>query len=63
VQVRFCAAGLSVDAWPQGFSGRELAKLIASVQAAVYGSHEAVLTPEMFLGVVDVKASASICFT
>lgn len=39
----------------QGFSGRELAKLMASVQAAVYGSHEAVLTPEILNKVLDMK--------
>lgn len=32
----------------EGFSGRELAKFMASVQAAVYGSHEPTLTPELF---------------
>ncbi len=32
----------------EGFSGREIAKFMASVQAAVYGSAAAVLTPEIF---------------
>lgn len=32
----------------EGFSGREIAKFMASVQAAVYGSAQAVLTPEIF---------------
>jgi hypothetical protein len=31
-----------------GFSGREIAKFMASVQAAVYGSAQAVLTPDIF---------------
>lgn len=39
----------------KGFSGRELAKLMAAVQSAVYGSHEPVLTPELFRQVVDMK--------
>jgi ATPase family AAA domain-containing protein 3A/B len=39
----------------EGFSGRELAKLMASVQAAAYGSHEAVLTQPMFQRVLDLK--------
>ncbi len=34
----------------EGFSGREIAKFMASVQAAVYGGHESVLTREMFEG-------------
>lgn len=32
----------------EGFSGREIAKFMASVQAAVYGSAQTVLTPEIF---------------
>jgi ATPase family AAA domain-containing protein 3A/B len=32
----------------EGFSGREIAKFMASVQAAVYGSQAAVLTPDIF---------------
>lgn len=31
-----------------GFSGREIAKFMASVQAAVYGSQAGRLTPEIF---------------
>jgi ATPase family AAA domain-containing protein 3A/B len=38
-----------------GFSGRELAKFMASVQAAVYGSHEPVLTKDMFARVLQLK--------
>ncbi len=38
-----------------GFSGRELAKFMASVQAAVYGSHEAELTPAIFENVLKLK--------
>lgn len=32
----------------EGFSGREIAKFMASVQAAVYGSPQAVLTTDIF---------------
>lgn len=32
----------------QGFSGREIAKFMASVQAAVYGSPQPVLTADIF---------------
>eukprot|EP01023_Acetabularia_acetabulum_P013040 TRINITY_DN16199_c0_g2_i11.p1 TRINITY_DN16199_c0_g2~~TRINITY_DN16199_c0_g2_i11.p1 ORF type:complete len:626 (+),score=131.65 TRINITY_DN16199_c0_g2_i11:144-1880(+) len=39
----------------QGFSARELAKLMASVQASVYGSHELVLTPDIFYNVLNHK--------
>lgn len=39
----------------EGFSGRELAKFMASVQAAVYGSHEPVLTPAIFENVLNLK--------
>lgn len=38
-----------------GFSGRELAKFMASVQAAVYGSKQPILTPELFAQVLDFK--------
>eukprot|EP01025_Chloroclados_australasicus_P012106 TRINITY_DN1551_c0_g1_i6.p1 TRINITY_DN1551_c0_g1~~TRINITY_DN1551_c0_g1_i6.p1 ORF type:complete len:596 (-),score=82.61 TRINITY_DN1551_c0_g1_i6:458-2245(-) len=38
-----------------GFSARELAKLMASVQASVYGSHELVLTPDIFYNVLTHK--------
>lgn len=38
----------SAAARMEGFSGREIAKFMASVQAAVYGSAQAVLTPEIF---------------
>ncbi|BAS80432.1 Os02g0697600, partial [Oryza sativa Japonica Group] len=41
----------------EGFSGREIAKLMASVQAAVYGSKECVLTPDLFREVVDYKVA------
>ena len=40
-----------------GFSGREVAKLIASVQAAVYGSENCVLDPLLFREVVDYKVA------
>ncbi|XP_020156171.1 uncharacterized protein [Aegilops tauschii subsp. strangulata] len=40
-----------------GFSGREIAKLMASVQAAVYGSTECELTPGLFREVVDYKVA------
>lgn len=39
----------------EGFSGREIAKLMAAVQGAVYGSRESVLTRELFERVVDFK--------
>uniref|UniRef100_A0A383WCV6 AAA+ ATPase domain-containing protein n=1 Tax=Tetradesmus obliquus TaxID=3088 RepID=A0A383WCV6_TETOB len=39
----------------EGFSGREIAKFMASVQAAVYGSAQAVLTPEIFKRVLQAK--------
>eukprot|EP00210_Caulerpa_lentillifera_P004067 g3880.t1 len=38
-----------------GFSGRELAKFMASLQAAVYGSKRAVLTPELFEQILEFK--------
>ncbi|XP_004489262.1 uncharacterized protein [Cicer arietinum] len=40
-----------------GFSGREIAKLMASVQAAVYGSDDCVLDPSLFREVVDYKVA------
>ncbi|KZV42916.1 ATPase family AAA domain-containing protein 3-like [Dorcoceras hygrometricum] len=40
-----------------GFSGREIAKLMASVQAAVYGSDDCVLDPKLFREVVDYKVA------
>ncbi|KAJ3680677.1 hypothetical protein LUZ60_016955 [Juncus effusus] len=40
-----------------GFSGREIAKLMAGVQAAVYGSKECELTPGLFREVVDYKVA------
>ncbi|GBF92094.1 hypothetical protein Rsub_04441 [Raphidocelis subcapitata] len=39
----------------EGFSAREIAKFAASVQAAVYGAPEPVLTPELFRRVLDHK--------
>ncbi|XP_002982368.2 ATPase family AAA domain-containing protein 3-B [Selaginella moellendorffii] len=39
----------------EGFSGREIAKLLASVQGAVYGSKDSVLTAEEFRNVVACK--------
>ncbi|KAK1261502.1 hypothetical protein QJS04_geneDACA008886 [Acorus gramineus] len=41
----------------EGFSGREIAKLMASVQAAVYGSKECKLDPDLFRDVVDYKVA------
>lgn len=38
-----------------GFSGREIAKLIASVQAAVYGRPDCDLDSQLFLEIVDYK--------
>lgn len=39
----------------QGFSGREIAKLMASVQAAVYGRPDCALDSELFMEIVDYK--------
>ncbi|KAG6429415.1 hypothetical protein SASPL_107466 [Salvia splendens] len=41
----------------EGFSGREIAKLMASVQAAVYGSQKCVLDSDLFREVVDYKVA------
>ncbi|KAJ9164428.1 hypothetical protein P3X46_024005 [Hevea brasiliensis] len=41
----------------EGFSGREIAKLMASIQAAVYGSQNCVLDPSLFREVVDYKVA------
>ncbi|KAL3651215.1 hypothetical protein CASFOL_004217 [Castilleja foliolosa] len=41
----------------EGFSGREIAKLMASVQAAVYGSEDCALDPSLFREVVDYKVA------
>ncbi|ERN00827.1 hypothetical protein AMTR_s00103p00060940 [Amborella trichopoda] len=41
----------------EGFSGREIAKLLASIQAAVYGSKECVLDASLFREVVDYKVA------
>ncbi|KAG8059695.1 hypothetical protein GUJ93_ZPchr0002g25315 [Zizania palustris] len=40
-----------------GFSGREIAKLMASVQAAVYGRPDCVLDPQLFMEVVEYKVA------
>ncbi|KAL8477081.1 hypothetical protein ACS0TY_029406 [Phlomoides rotata] len=41
----------------QGFSGREIAKLMASVQAAVYGRPDCVLDSSLFNEIVDYKVA------
>lgn len=41
----------------EGFSGREIAKLMAGIQAAVYGSENCVLDPQLFREVVDYKVA------
>lgn len=41
----------------EGFSGREIAKLMASVQAAVYGRPDCILDSQLFLEVVDYKVA------
>lgn len=41
----------------EGFSGRELAKFMASVQAMAYGSHNAELTSQMFRRMVETKVT------
>lgn len=38
-------------------SAREIAKLVAAVQAACYGHHDTTLTPEIFQRVVDRKVA------
>lgn len=40
-----------------GFSGREIAKLMASVQAAVYGRPDCVLDPQLLMEVVEYKVA------
>lgn len=39
----------------EGFSGREIAKLMASVQAAVYGRPDCILDSQLFKEIVDYK--------
>lgn len=39
----------------EGFSGREIAKLMAGVQAAVYGRPDCVLDSQLFRKIVDYK--------
>ncbi|XP_010467645.1 PREDICTED: ATPase family AAA domain-containing protein 3C isoform X1 [Camelina sativa] len=39
----------------EGFSGREIAKLVAGVQAAVYGRKDCVLDSQLFEEIVDYK--------
>lgn len=39
----------------EGFSGREIAKLVASVQAAVYGRPDCMLDSQLFREIVDYK--------
>ncbi|MCO5561190.1 hypothetical protein L7F22_014811 [Adiantum nelumboides] len=41
----------------EGFSGREIAKTMASVQGAVYGSRESVLDADLFREVIDYKVA------
>ncbi|CAL5369223.1 unnamed protein product [Camellia sinensis] len=41
----------------EGFSGREIAKLMASVQAAVYGRPDCILDSELFKEIVDYKVA------
>ncbi|KAF8102978.1 hypothetical protein N665_0189s0030 [Sinapis alba] len=41
----------------KGFSGREIAKLMASVQAAVYGSADCLLDANLFREVIDYKVA------
>lgn len=41
----------------EGFSGREIAKLMASVQAAVYGRPDCVLDSQLFKEIVDYKVT------
>lgn len=39
----------------EGFSGREIAKLMASVQAAVYGRPDCILDADLFKEIVEYK--------
>nr|XP_010940075.1 ATPase family AAA domain-containing protein 3 [Elaeis guineensis] len=41
----------------EGFSGREIAKLMASIQAAVYGRPDCVLDSQLFMEIVDYKVA------
>lgn len=41
----------------EGFSGREIAKLMATVQAEVYGSEDCILDANLFHEVVDFKVA------
>lgn len=41
----------------EGFSGREIAKLMAGVQAAVYGRPDCVLDSHLFREIVDYKVA------
>ncbi|GLJ19589.1 hypothetical protein SUGI_0354460 [Cryptomeria japonica] len=41
----------------EGFSGREIAKMMAGVQAAVYGSKDCVLDSNLFREIVDYKVA------
>ncbi|TQD90800.1 hypothetical protein C1H46_023640 [Malus baccata] len=41
----------------EGFSGREIAKLMASVQAAVYGREDCVLDSQLFEEIVEYKVT------
>ncbi|POO02517.1 Spastin [Trema orientale] len=41
----------------EGFSGREIAKLMAGIQAAVYGQPDCVLDSELFNEIVDYKVA------
>ena len=49
------AAVAEAAAATAGFSGRELAKMVASVQTAVYGGSEPVLTLDLFRRVLAAK--------
>lgn len=39
----------------EGFSGREIAKLMASVQAAVYGQPDCILDADLFMQILNYK--------
>lgn len=41
----------------EGFSGREIAKLVAGVQAAVYGRPDCMLDAQLFREIVDYKVA------
>ncbi|KAL5986976.1 hypothetical protein ACLOJK_015311 [Asimina triloba] len=48
---------IEIKGLSDGFAGREITKVVASVQAAVYGSNDCVLDESMFCEAVDYKVT------